>query len=101
MQTNDSRADLQAKLSSALERQIQIEHQIRTHITNLEHIRKAFGNPYFFEPRPDDDAESRSKYTGYNSHEPGLRLLRTWQDVQREIAEILGRLNASAEASKP
>jgi hypothetical protein len=54
------------------------------------------GNPYFFHPRPADHPESKAKYTGYASHDPGLRLMRAFNDVEQEMRLILNRLNALA-----
>ena len=90
------RAELQAKLSNAMKRQARIGQQLQEHSDTIERIRDTLGNPYFFHPRPPDHPESKSRYTGYASHDPGLQLIRDWQDVQHEITEILTRLDALA-----
>jgi len=86
------RASLRAKLLDAMERRSRIEQQIQAHVDNIQDIRKALGNPYFFHPRPADDPESQARYTGYASHEPGLQLMHAREDVERQIADILNRL---------
>ena len=88
------RADLEAKLSDAMQRQIRIDEQIQSHVHNIEHIRKTLGNPYCFHNRPSDDPESKAYYTGYASHDPGIQLIRARQKVQREIADLLMRLSS-------
>ena len=94
---NDNlRADLHAKLSTAMERRIRIEQELRTHGDRIQQTRERLGNPYFFDPRPADHPESRAKYTGYASHDPALQLIRDFKEVEQEIRKILNRLNALA-----
>jgi hypothetical protein len=94
---DEVRTDLHAKLSDAFERQMRIDQQIQAHADNIREIRRNLGNPYFFHPRPPSDPESRTKFTGYASHAPGLQLMRARQEVQREITALLNRLGASDE----
>ena len=91
---DELRTDLHAKLSDAFERQMRIDEQIQAHADNIHEIRRTLGNPYFFHPRSPGDPESRTKFTGYASHDPGLQLMRARQDVQREITGLLNRLGA-------
>jgi len=90
------RADLHAKLSIAMERRIRIEQELQEHGDHIQQVRERLGNPYFFHPRPADHPESRAKYTGYASHDPALRLIRDFKQVDQEIKGILNRLNALA-----
>jgi hypothetical protein len=90
------RADLHAKLSDAMERRIRIEQELQEHGDRIQQVRERLGNPYFFHPRPADHPESRAKYTGYASHDPALRLIFDFKDVEQEIRDLLNRLNAPA-----
>jgi hypothetical protein len=93
---NNPRADLHAKLSMAMERRIRIEQALQEHCDRIQQVRERLGNPYFFHPRPADHPESQAKYTGYTSHDPALRLMRDFKEVEQEIRETLNRLNALA-----
>ena len=80
------------RLTNAKQRLADVQSEVEAHVANIEQVRHDLGNPYFFSPRPADHSESQSKFTGYASHEPGLALIREWQIVREEIAEIQNRL---------
>lgn len=87
---------LMTRLSEAKERESQLLLRVRTHGGNIEEIRKALGNPFFYSGRVEGDPESESRYTGYTSHDPGLQLVREAQELAREIESIRGELRAAA-----
>ena len=89
---DDTRTDLIARLAGARKRQAEAAERLRTHGENIEQVRATLGNPYFYHGRPAADPESEAHYTGYKSHEPGLRLYRDLQDVSREVKAIRSQL---------
>ena len=86
---------LLTRLSEAKERQSQLLLRVRTHADNIEKIRSTLGNPFFYSARPEGDLESKSRYTGYTSHEPGLQLVRECQELAKEIESIQAELRAA------
>jgi hypothetical protein len=87
-----TRNDLLVKLEELGQRKAASARQLRVHAANIEEVRKALGNPYFYGGRPDDDPESKARFTGYESHEPALRLLREWQEVSQQITTVRQQL---------
>ena len=59
-------------------------------------VREALGNPYFYSggnyARPENADESIAKFSGYKSHEPGLRLAYALRDADRELSMLRERL---------
>ena len=92
---DQTRIALMTRLSEAKERESQLLLRVRTHVDNIEEVRKTFGNPFFYNSRPDGDPESKSRYTGYASHEPGLQLVRECQELAKEIESIQVELRAA------
>jgi hypothetical protein len=92
---DQARTALMARLADAKAREAQLVIRVRAHADNLDELRKTLGNPYFYSPRPDADAESKSRYTGYTSNEPGLRLARECLELAKEMASIKGALRAA------
>ena len=86
------RNDLLAKLAELRKRKAVSVEQLQEHAANIEEVRKKLGNPYFYGRRPDDDPESKARFTGYESHEPGLRLLRECQEVSQQITTVRQQL---------
>jgi hypothetical protein len=89
---DDTLTDLIARLADARTRQAEAAQRLRTHGENIEEVRATLGNPYFYRGRPAADSESEAHYTGYKSHEPGLRLYRDLQDVSHEVEAIRNQL---------
>jgi hypothetical protein len=92
---DQARNSLMTRLSEAKERQSQLLLRVGRHADNIEEIRKTLGNPFFYGSRPDDDPESKSRYTGYTSHEPGLQLVRECQELAKDIESIQRELRAA------
>jgi hypothetical protein len=90
-----TRVALMTRLREAKERESQLLLRVRTHADNIDEIRKTLGNPFFYNGRPEGDPESKSRYTGYTSHEPGLQLVRECQEVAKEIESIQVELRAA------
>ena len=59
-------------------------------------VRDKLGNPFFYSGgnyrRPENADESIANFTGYRSHEPGLRLVRAIKDVDRELNTLRAQL---------
>jgi hypothetical protein len=87
-----TRNDLRAKLGELEKRYTASVQQLHALGATMEEVRKELGNPYFYGGRPDDDPESKARFTGYASHEPGLRLWREWREVSRQIRTIRQQL---------
>jgi hypothetical protein len=87
-----TRNDMLAKFAEARNREVDALQRLQAHGTNLSQVRAALGNPYFYSGRPADDPKSKAHFTGYNSHEPGLQLLRDWQDVSQQVVAIRTQL---------
>jgi hypothetical protein len=92
---DQTRNGLLTRLSEVKARESHLLIRLRIHSESIEEIRKALGNPYFYSDRPEGDPESKSWYTGYASHEPGLQFLREYQEVAKEIESIKGELRAA------
>ena len=92
---DQTRIALITRLSEVKERESQLLLRVRTHADNIEQIRKTLGNPFFYDGRPDGDPESKSRNTGYTSHEPALQLVRECQEVAKEIESIQVELRAA------
>jgi hypothetical protein len=81
-----------AKFAEAKTREAEALQRLQTHGTNLKQVRAALGNPYFYSGRSADDPQSKTHFTGYKSHEPGLQLIREWQDVSQQVTAIRSQL---------
>ena len=92
---DQTRIALMTRLSEAKERESQLLLRVRAHSDNIGEVRNPFGNPFFYDGRPEGDPESKSRYTGYTSHEPGLQLVRECQEVANEIESIQVELRAA------
>jgi hypothetical protein len=82
---DEMRDGVAARLSQAIERRAALKVKMEALATGIAEVRATLGNPFFYSPRPESDPQSESRFTGYKSHDPGLQLLREWQDVSKEI----------------
>ena len=89
---DEMRAELVCALSEAKARRAVLAAELQAFAANVHGVRQALGNPFFYSPRPDDDPQSRAKFTGYASHDPALRLLRGLADASRAVATAERRL---------
>ena len=89
---DETRKGLIARLSQAKERSAELLLDVQAHAAKIEEVRETLGNPFFYSGRPENDPQSESKFTGYKSHEPGLRLIQEWQDASKEIVAIKSQL---------
>jgi hypothetical protein len=80
------RDGLRAALSHAQARRAGLQADLKALSANIHDVRAALGNPFFYSPRPDDHPQSRSKFTGYASHDPALQLIRGLQEATRAVA---------------
>jgi hypothetical protein len=92
---DQTRDGLWARISQLEARKSQLVIALRRHADNIEDVRGALGNPYFYSSRPEGAPESKSRFTGYASHEPAFRLAREHQEIVKEIESIEGRLRAA------
>lgn len=61
-------------------------------------VREALGNPYFYSgpsyERPENADDSIARFTGYKSHEPAMRLVRSIQTADAELKALREQLTA-------
>jgi len=87
-----ARDDLLADLADAKVREARAREQLQAHAANIDEVRAALGNPYFYSGRPADDPESETYFTGYKSNDPALTLLREWKEALRRIRVVREQL---------
>src|SRR5262245_35585174 len=62
---------------------------------SIQDVRARLGNPFFYSGgrhgRPENASKTVAKYTGYNSHEPGLALFMERLALAREMKLIAGQ----------
>jgi hypothetical protein len=78
-----TRNDILAKFADAKTREADALQRLQAHGTNLQQVRAALGNPYFYSGRSADDPQSNAHFTGYKSHEPAcssFEIGRMWLD---------------------
>jgi hypothetical protein len=88
---------LSAKFAEAGARKAALVREVQAVKAKLGEIRAEHGNPYFYSGRaetPENAGESVAKYTGYKSHEPGLRIVRDLLDADRELTTVREQLRA-------
>ena len=90
-----TRDGLVARLSELKGREAELLFEIKAHAANIPATRESLGNPYYYDGRPEGDPESKSRFTGYASHEPGLALVREAQELSRQIDEVRIQLRES------
>jgi hypothetical protein len=89
---DDTRNDVAARLSKAIERRATLKQEMQAHAARIAEVRATLGNPFFYSPRPEGDPQSESKFTGYKSNEPAFQLFRALWDVSKEIKVLQGQL---------
>ena len=92
---DQTRNELVAQLAEVKDRLSELQSTIKAHAANLPEIRKNLGNPFFYSGKPEGDPESRSRFTGYASHEPGLERIREAQELSKQIDKIEVQLRGS------
>jgi hypothetical protein len=65
--------------------------ETRAFEANLAEVRRKFGNPYYYS-HPDSPADSLASYTGFEAHEPGLRLALGIVEVNRDLKVVKEQL---------
>ena len=96
---------LRRLLSDLRTQKAELDARLIEHRASIQDIREQLGNPFFYSGarhgRPENAKYTVAKYSGYNSHEPGLALLLDRIANLREtrlITEQLQALNADPEA---
>jgi hypothetical protein len=92
------------RYSEATARKAALESEMKELAAKIGEVREALGNPYFYRGgnygRPENADESITRFTGYKSHEPALRLVRSLYNADRELRtlrEQLGELGVKVE----
>ena len=83
-----ARDKLVARLADAEQRRSTLRLKMQAHAASIDETRQARGNPYFYSEKAQGDPESRSRFTGYASHEPAFQL---WQE-SRDLDELIAHL---------
>ena len=89
---DDGRDGLMASLAEAKAQRAALLAEVAALADNIQGVREALGNPLFYSPRPDGDPQSASRFTGYASHDPALRLLGRLAATARAITTAERRL---------
>jgi hypothetical protein len=83
---------LRDRFSEASARRAAILSEAKEFAARIGEVRQALGNPYFYSGgnygRPENADESIANFTGYQSHEPGLRLAQRLNDANRELSTL-------------
>jgi hypothetical protein len=84
------------RCSEATNRKAALMSEAQEFAARIGEVREALGNPFFYSGeywgRPENADESIVNFTGYKSHEPGLRLVRGLQDANRELNSLREQL---------
>jgi hypothetical protein len=91
---DQARDELVVRLSDAEQRRSTLGLKMQAHAASLDKTRQALGNPYFYSEKPEDDPESKSRFTGYASHEPAFQLWQALRDLDELIADLRRQLHA-------
>jgi hypothetical protein len=87
---------LMRRFSEATARKAAIMSEMQALEARIGEVREALGNPFFYSGanhgRPGNADKSLATYSGYRSHEPGLRLIRGLHDVQLELSTLRDEL---------
>jgi hypothetical protein len=85
------------RFSEATERKAALMSEAQQFAARIGEVRAALGNPFFYSggnyERPENADESISNFTGYKSHEPALRLMRTLEQADRELDDLRQQLD--------
>ena len=82
------------KFSQAMTRKAALEAEAIAFQSRLREVRAAFGNPYFYSGQTSHTSESAARYTGYRAHDPGLRIVRRFTAIERELSALTEELRA-------
>lgn len=84
------------RFSEATARKGALVSELQEFGARIGEVRVALGNPYFYSGgnygRPENADESIARFSGYKSHEPGLRLVQGLNDVTRELRTLREQL---------
>jgi hypothetical protein len=87
---------LRRRFSEASARRAAILSEAKEFAARIGDVREALGNPYFYSGgnygRPENADESIANFTGYQSHEPALRLVHRLRDADREVSTLREQL---------
>jgi hypothetical protein len=84
------------RFSQATARKAALVSETKEFAARIGEVREALGNPYFYSGgncgRPENADESIARFTGYKSHEPALRLVRSLHDTELELRTLREQL---------
>jgi hypothetical protein len=79
-------------VSEATARKAALMSEMQEVAARIGEVREALGNPFFYSGanhgRPENADKSIAKYTGYKSHEPGLRLIQGLHDANLALTTL-------------
>jgi hypothetical protein len=87
-----TRDELVARLSDAERKRSMLRLKMQAHAASIDETRQALGNPFFYNERKQGDPESRSRFTGYASHEPAFQLWQALRELDALIADFRRQL---------
>ena len=90
---DQTRDELVARLSDAEQRRSTVRLKMQAHAGSIDKTRQALGNPFFYSEKAEDDPESKSRFTGYASHEPAFQLWQESRDLDELIADLRRQLH--------
>ena len=84
------------RFSEATVRKAALMSEAQELAARIGEVREALGNPFFYSgenyERPENAGKSIVNFTGYKSHEPGLRLVRSLDHANRELSALREQL---------
>jgi hypothetical protein len=91
-------ARLQRRLADLQARDTELESSCLEHAKSIREVRARLGNPFFYSGarhgRPENATKTVAKYTGEQSHGPGLALILERMAINRELKTIRDQLLA-------
>src|SRR6267142_150027 len=82
-------ARLLRRFAEATARKAALISEAQQFDARIGEVRKALGNPFFYSggssAPPENADKSIVNFTGYKSHEPGLRLIRNLKEANHEV----------------
>jgi hypothetical protein len=91
---DQTRDELAARLSDAEQRRSTLRLKMQAHAASIDETRETLGNPFFYKEKAQGAPESRSRFTGYASHEPAFQLWQESRDLDELIADLRRQLQA-------
>ena len=88
---------LRQELKAARARRAALAQEIRDAAGRIGETRARLGNPFYYGGNTDRAHQGIDRFTGYASHDPGLRRLRDFQLADRECQSLRAQLRRKGE----